>query len=253
MHTLVPMSDMSSSLNGSATEKVLTVESLSVGYGGLPIVQDISMFARGGQITVLVGLNGAGKSTMLKAIAGVLKPSSGRVLLGGTDVTGHAPETLVRWGISYVPQVANVFPSLTVRENLEMGGYILRSGLKEKIDEVCGLFPDLKDALKRPARTLSGGQRHMLAVARGLMVQPQALLLDEPTAGLAPRFEEAVWERILAVGRTGVALLVVDQNVRRALAHADWAYVIATGKVLTAGPGRQLLESDDVGNLYSAQ
>lgn len=233
-------------------DPTLSIDRVSVGYGGLPIVQDVSIQALRARITVLVGLNGAGKSTLLKAIAGVLKPSSGRVLLNGEDITGKAPEVVLRKGVSYVPQVANVFPSLTVRENLEMGGYILRSGLKEKIENLCELFPDLKATLKQPAKNLSGGQRHMVAVARGLMVDPVALLLDEPTAGLAPRFEEAVWERIVIVARTGVALLVVDQNVRRALSHADWGYVLATGRKLTEGPGHKLLESDDVGNLYSA-
>src|SRR5579884_153126 len=233
-------------------DPTLSIDRVSVGYGGLPIVQDVSIQALRARITVLVGLNGAGKSTLLKAIAGVLKPSSGRVLLNGEDITGKAPEVVLRKGVSYVPQVANVFPSLTVRENLEMGGYILRSGLKEKIENLCELFPDLKATLKQPAKNLSGGQRHMVAAARGLMVDPVALLLDEPTAGLAPRFEEAVWERIVIVARTGVALLVVDQNVRRALSHADWGYVLATGRKLTEGPGHKLLESDDVGNLYSA-
>lgn len=252
MRTWAHMRDIGGNDSSRDNELVLSVENMSVGYGGLPIVQDVSLGAGKGQITVIVGLNGAGKSTLLKAIAGVLKPSAGRVLLNGADVTGGRPENLLRKGISYVPQVANVFPSLSVRENLEMGGYILRNGVREKIDELCGLFPDLAPALKQPARTLSGGQRHMLAVARGLMVRPEALLLDEPTAGLAPRFEEAVWERIVTVSRTGVALLVVDQNVRRALSHADWGYVLATGRKLTEGPGRDLLQSDDVGNLYSA-
>jgi ABC-type branched-subunit amino acid transport system ATPase component len=246
------MRDVVVNLNGSSPAEILTVNDLSVGYVGLPVVQRVSLSVHAGRITVIVGLNGAGKSTLLKAIAGVLKPSTGRVLLNDTDVTGRPPEHLLRLGISYVPQLANVFPSLSVRENLEMGAYILRSGVKEKIAEVCDLFPDLTPALKRPARTLSGGQRHMLAVARGLMVKPAILLLDEPTAGLSPRFEEAVWERLLTIRTTGVALLIVDQNVRRALSHADWGYVMAMGSKLTEGPGSRLLESDDIGNLYTA-
>lgn len=230
---------------------VLDVQKLSAGYGGLPIVQEVDVQARKGQVTVIVGLNGAGKSTLLKAIAGVLTPTAGKVVLGGVDLRGKPPEYILRKGISYVPQLENVFPSLSVRENLEMGGYILRSGVRRKIDEICDIFPDLRDALKRPARTLSGGQRHMLAVSRGLMVQPQVLLLDEPTAGLAPLVEASVWENILTIRSTGVALLVVDQNVRRALSHADRAYVMSLGRNHVSGSGEELLRSDEVGDLYA--
>jgi branched-chain amino acid transport system ATP-binding protein len=234
-------------------EQVLAVRKLSAGYGGLPIVQDVEVVAKKGEVTVIVGLNGAGKSTLLKAIAGVLKPSAGQVLLDGVDLTGKAPEEILRKGISYVPQVENVFPSLSVRENLEMGGYILRSGaVRRKIEEVCELFPDLKRALKRTASTLSGGQRHMLAVARGLMVTPVVLLLDEPTAGLAPQVEATVWDSILAVRATGVALLVVDQNVRRALSHADWGFVMSLGRNFSAGTGQELLHSEEIGGLYAS-
>ena len=234
-------------------EPVLVVKGLSAGYGGPPIVVDVDLRATAREITVIVGLNGAGKSTLLRAIAGVLRVSDGNVVLNGHDVTGKPPEGLLRAGISYVPQVDNVFPSLSVRENLEMGGYILpRSDLRSKLAEVCDLFPDLKNALRRPARTLSGGQRHMLAVARGLMVKPAVLLLDEPTAGLAPKVEAGVWDNIETIRNTGVALLVVDQNVRRALAHADWAYVMSLGRNLAEGAGKDLLQSDDVGGLYRA-
>lgn len=234
-------------------DAVLQVFKLSAGYGGPPIVVDVDVRANSGQITVIVGLNGAGKSTLLRAIAGVLQITSGKVALKGADVTGRPPEGLLRAGISYVPQLDNVFPSLSVRENLEMGGYILpRSELRSKIEEICALFPDLKSALRRPARTLSGGQRHMLAVARGLMVKPSVLLLDEPTAGLAPKVETSVWDNIETIRTTGVALLVVDQNVRRALAHADWGYVMSLGRNLAEGPGAELLHSDDVGGLYTA-
>lgn len=234
-------------------DTVLDVRKLSAGYGGPPIVLEVDLQARPGEITVIVGLNGAGKSTLLRAVAGVLQVSAGSVHLKGVDVSGKRPEALLRAGISYVPQLDNVFPTLSVRENLEMGGYILsRTQVKSKIDEICTLFPDLKGALRRPARTLSGGQRHMLAVARGLMVKPVVLLLDEPTAGLAPKVESTVWESIEAIRATGVALVVVDQNVRRALAHADWAYVMSLGRNLANGPGAELLHSDDVGGLYTA-
>ena len=165
-------------------------------------------------------------------------------------MTGAAPEQLVKRGLSYVPQVANVFPSLSVRENLEMGGYVRKSGVHERMEELFALFPDLKAAAKRPARTLSGGQRNMLAMARGLMVDPKVMLLDEPTAGLSPRFESSVWEHILRVRETGVATVVVEQNTRRTLTHADRAYLLTLGQNRLEGSGRELLENDEVVALY---
>jgi ABC-type branched-subunit amino acid transport system ATPase component len=232
-------------------ESILQVEGLSVGYGGQPIVNEVNLRAAAGQITALVGLNGAGKSTLLKGIAGVLRPSGGKVLLAGTRVEDRPAEGMIRLGMSYVPQIRNVFGALTVYENLEMGGYILKGGLKRKIDEVLHLFPDLAAALRRPARTLSGGQSHMLAIARGLMVDPKVLLLDEPMAGLSPLAEKSVRERITAVNGAGVAVLIVDQNVRAALKSADWGYVLALGRNAAEGPGASLLETDIIGNLFT--
>ena len=232
-------------------EVLLRVEGLSVGYGGQPIVNEVNLQAAAGQITALVGLNGAGKSTLLKGIAGVLRPSEGKVILQGTRVEDRPAEGMIRLGMSYVPQLRNVFGSLTVYENLEMGGYILKSGLKRKIDEVLQLFPDLAAALRRPARTLSGGQSHMLAIARGLMVDPKVLLLDEPMAGLSPLAEKSVRERIHVVNSAGVAVLMVDQNVRAALKSADWGYVLALGRNAAEGSGASLLESDFIGNLFT--
>lgn len=233
-------------------EPILIASDVSAGYGGPPVVQGAHLRAASGQITVIVGLNGAGKSTLLKALAGELRIEGGQVLLEGKNIASDPPEVRLRKGVSYVPQVQNVFPSMSVRENLEMGGYILRTGVAQRINDVCDLFPDLAAALKRPAHTLSGGQQHMLAVARGLMVDPRVLLLDEPTSGLAPLVEASVWERILAVRQMNVALVVVDQNVRRALSHADWGYVMALGRNLADGAGADLLKTDDVGGLYGA-
>ncbi|HKV45704.1 MAG TPA: ABC transporter ATP-binding protein [bacterium] len=229
---------------------VLTVSGLTAGYGGPPIIEGVEMRAERGKITALVGPNGAGKSTLLKALSGLIRPSGGRVLLGGDDVTGQSPERLVRKGIAYVPQVANVFPGLTVLENLEMGGYVRPSGVRARAEELCRLFPDLKVAVHRPARTLSGGQRSMLAMARGLMVNPAVLLLDEPSAGLSPIFQATVWEQIRKVRETGVAVVVVEQNTRRTLKHADWAYVMALGKNRLEGSGKDLLQDEEVVNLY---
>ncbi len=232
------------------SDVVLEVSGLSAGYGGPPIVQDVSLAARAGAITALVGPNGAGKSTLLKGIAGVLRPSAGNVRIGGADVAGMPPEQLVRRGLAYVPQVANVFPSLTVVENLEMGAYTRRGSPKARIEQMFALFPDLRAAAKRPARTLSGGQRNMLALARGLMAEPSVLLIDEPTAGLAPRYEAAVWEHVLAVRETGVAVVVVEQNTRRTLGHADWAYLLTLGRVRIEGSGSSLLQNEEVVELY---
>jgi branched-chain amino acid transport system ATP-binding protein len=228
----------------------LTVEGLTAGYGGPPVVENVSVQARPGAITAIVGPNGAGKSTLLKAIAGLIRPTAGRVFVEGADVTGQPAEKLVRKGLAYIPQVANVFPDLTVRENLEMGGYSRKAGVRERMEQLFRLFPDLKGSAHRQANTLSGGQRTMLALARGLMVDPAVLILDEPSAGLAPRFQSLIWERIEEIRATNVAVLVIEQNTRETLRHAQWAYVLVLGQNRLEGPGRDLLEDDEVVNLY---
>ena len=233
-----------------ADAAILDVQGITAGYGGAPIISDVSLRAARGKLTALVGPNGAGKSTFIKVVAGLIQPTAGRVTLDGTDVTGVPAQLLVRRGISYVPQVSNVFPTLTVLENLEMGAYTRRHGVKQKIDELCGMFPDLHPALKRQARTLSGGQRTMLAIARGLMLDPHVLILDEPTAGLAPKFIDAVWAQVLTVRQLNVAVLIVEQNTRRTLTHADWAYVMVLGRNALGGTGKQLLDDPEVVNLY---
>lgn len=231
-------------------EVVLAVAGATAGYGGPPIIEGVDLECKKGAITAIVGPNGAGKSTLLKAVAGLLRLSGGSVHLNGVAVTGADPEHLVRRGMAYVPQVANTFPALSVLENLEMGGYVRKSHVRERVDQLCGLFPDLGRALQRPAHTLSGGQRSMLAMARGLMVDPQVLLLDEPSAGLSPIYQNALWEQIEKIKGTGVAVLVVEQNTRRTLAHADWAYVLALGRNRLQGPGKDLLDDQEVVNLY---
>jgi branched-chain amino acid transport system ATP-binding protein len=233
------------------SDLALDIHGLTAGYGGPPIIEDIVVRAKAGEITALVGPNGAGKSTLLKAIAGVIRPSAGTVTLGGLDVSGRPPEQLVRAGLSYVPQVANVFPNMTIRENLEMGGYVRRRrGLKARIDEMFTLFPDLQTASRRPARTLSGGQRNMLAMARGLMTEPSVMLLDEPTAGLSPIYVTAVWDHVVTVRALGVAVVVVEQNTRRTLQYADWAFVLTLGRNALEGTGKDLLSNPEVANLY---
>jgi branched-chain amino acid transport system ATP-binding protein len=228
----------------------LVVRDLTAGYGGAPVVDDISIEARRAAITAIVGPNGAGKSTLLKAVAGLIRPTAGRVLVAGRDVTGSPAERLVRRGIAYVPQVANIFPDLTVRENLEMGGYVRRTGVKERVAQLFELFPDLAEAARRRASTLSGGQRTMLAMGRGLMVDPAVLMLDEPSAGLSPKFQSLVWERIEQIRQTGVAVVVVEQNTRETLRHAQWAYVLVLGRNRLEGPGHELLNDEEVVDLY---
>lgn len=229
---------------------VLRVENLTAGYGGAPIIENVTLEVRKGQIAAIVGPNGAGKSTLLKAIMGVIKSSSGRVTLLDKDCTNMAPEKLVRNKLAYVPQVANTFPDLTVKENLEMGGYLRRQGVAQRIDELCDLFPDLRKSLRRKAGALSGGQRSMLAMARGLMLDPHVMLLDEPSAGLSPLLQRALWEQIEAVAATGVGVCVVEQNTRRSLRHADWGYVLVLGKNRLDGPASSLLHDPEVIDLY---
>ena len=229
---------------------VLNVDNVTAGYGGPPIIENISIEVRKGKITAIVGPNGAGKSTLLKSIAGVIKVSEGHVHVLDRESTNLAPEKLVRLRLSYVPQVANTFPDLTVRENLDMGGYTLRRGVGERIDELCELFPDIKKSLKRKAGALSGGQRTMLAMARALMLQPAVMLLDEPSAGLSPIFQSAIWDQIEKVAATGVGICVVEQNTRRSLRHADWGYVLVLGKNRLDGPAAELLNDEEVIDLY---
>jgi ABC-type branched-subunit amino acid transport system ATPase component len=233
-----------------APEVVLRAEGITAGYGGPPIIEDISLTVHAGRITAIVGPNGAGKSTLLKALSGVLKPSRGEVYVRGRKTTGTAPEKLVRSGLSYVPQVSNVFPDLTVRENLEMGAYTRRRGVPQRIGELCGLFPDLGASLRRRAGMLSGGQRSMLAMARGLMLEPAVMLLDEPSAGLSPLLQAALWDQIVKIAETGVGICVVEQNTRRTLRHAYWGYILVLGRNRLDGPAQELLHDDTVVELY---
>lgn len=229
---------------------VLRVDGVTAGYGGAPIIQNVSLNVRKGMITAIVGPNGAGKSTLLKAISGVIRVTSGHVYVRDRESTNLAPEKLVRMKLAYVPQVANTFPDLTVRENLEMGGYTRRGGVGERIEELCELFPDLRSSIRRKAGALSGGQRNMLAMARGLMLDPEVMLLDEPSAGLSPILQSTLWEQIEKVASTGVGVCVVEQNTRRSLRHSEWGYVMVLGKNRLDGPASELLHDDEVIDLY---
>lgn len=231
-------------------EALLTVEDLRAGYGEVDIVQGASLRVAPGELVVIVGPNGAGKSTLLKAIFGLVRPRGGRVAFAGHDITASAPEATARLGLGYVPQVANVFPTLDVRENLELGGYLRRDGARERMEALLRDFPRLRERLHQRAGLLSGGERQMLALAKALMLDPRLLLLDEPSAGLAPAIVDEVFAKVRQVRAEGVAVLMVEQKARKALAQADRGYVLDQGQNRFEGPGPELLANPDVGRLY---
>jgi ABC-type branched-subunit amino acid transport system ATPase component len=229
---------------------LLDVRQVSSGYGEMGILHDVSMRVEPGEVVTLIGPNGAGKSTLLKTIFGLLTPTAGRVLFQDTDITGVKPPLLVRRGMSYVPQVDNVFPSLTVQENLEMGAFVREGGLAQRLEDILALFPALRLKRKQKVGSLSGGERQMVAMGRALMLDPTLLLLDEPSAGLAPRLVGLVFEKIAAINQTGVALLIVEQNARESLRLSHRGYVMASGQVRLEGRGAELLQDAQVGRLY---
>src|SRR5713226_20384 len=236
-------------MSETAPEVVLRAEGVTAGYGGPPIIEDVSLTVYAKKITAIVGPNGAGKSTLLKALSGVLRASGGEVRVRGEKTTNMPPEKLVKRGLGYVPQVSNIFPDLTVRENLEMGAYTRRR-VGERIGELCELFPDLGAALRRRAGMLSGGQRTMLAMARALMLEPAVMLLDEPSAGLSPLLQGALWDQVEKIAATGVGVCVVEQNTRRTLRHAHWGYILVLGRNRLDGPAQELLHDESVVELY---
>jgi branched-chain amino acid transport system ATP-binding protein len=220
------------------------------GYGGQDILNGCGLAVDRDEIAVIVGPNGAGKSTAMKAIFGLVFLRKGHVTLDGTDITNQEPDRLVRQGMAYVPQEANVFPTLTVQENLEMGAYIRRDPIKPTLDKVYGLFPALSEKRRQVAGQLSGGQRQQLAVGRALMAEPKALLLDEPSAGLSPIVLEEILERIVEINRTGVGIMMVEQNARKALAIAHRGYVLAGGENRFTDTGQALLEDPEVARSF---
>jgi ABC-type branched-subunit amino acid transport system ATPase component len=228
----------------------LEASELVSGYGEVEILHGISLRLDRGEIVAIIGPNGAGKSTFMKAVFGLLKVKSGTVHLAGEDVTGLHPERIVRKGMCYVPQSENVFPSLSIEENLEMGAFTRKDGYRQRRDEVYGLFPDLALRPQLRAGKLSGGQRQMLALARALMLDPKVLLLDEPTASLAPKMVEDIFATVRSINQAGVAILLVEQNAKEALSICDRAYVLAGGHNRLEGAGPELLASEEVGKLY---
>jgi len=220
------------------------------GYGEVDILHGVSVKVLAGEMVAVIGPNGAGKSTLLRAMFGLLPVKAGRVTLRGELVSNFAPDKLVTRGLSYVPQVDNVFPSLTIMENLEMGAFVRTNGFADRAEQVFALFPDLAGRRGEVAGRLSGGQRQMLALARALMLDPQVLLLDEPSASLAPKMVGLIFDRIKVINEAGTGILLVEQNARQALSICHRAYVLAHGENRLDGPAQTLLESEEVGKLY---
>jgi branched-chain amino acid transport system ATP-binding protein len=218
----------------------LSVGGLVAGYGPVPVVNEMSIAADGGKLVGIVGPNGSGKSTFIKAVMGIVKPSGGTVTLDGTSIYGQRPDQVVGAGIGYVPQVADVFVNLTVNENLLIGGYLHKGTREARKEYVLGLFPLLAERLKQRAGTLSGGERRLLAIARTLMSYPAVILMDEPSAGLAPAMVKVLLAHLEALREAGITLVVVEQNVRSILSVADWAYVMVQGRCVLDGPARDL-------------
>ncbi len=226
---------MSADLDASAAALLAT--DVTAGYGGDPVIRAVSVRAGPGQVVSVVGPNGSGKSTLLKAIVGILRVSAGRVAIRGQDVTNARPEDMARVGVGYVPQVDDVFAPLTVRENLEMGGYLLpRRQIPGRIEHVLTVFPRLGGMVRRPAGKLSGGERKMLAMGRVLMLTPDVFLLDEPTANLAPAIARTLLdEQVTALAKSGAAVLIVEQRARAVLAVSDYTYVMGGGQLRMEG------------------
>ncbi len=229
---------------------LLEARDIVAGYGETEILHGVSLVVNDAEIVTVIGPNGCGKSTLMKAVVGLVPVRSGAVTFRGVDVTDHAPERVVRAGLCYVPQSANVFPSLSIRENLEMGAFIRGDDARARIDEMFELFPDLARRPKARAGSLSGGQRQMLALARALMLDPKLLLLDEPSAGLSPAIMGMVFERIRDINATGVALLLVEQQAREALQLSDRGYVLSGGENRLEDHGPALLDNPEVARLY---
>jgi len=221
-------------------------QSMTGGYGGADILHDCTIGVERGEIAVVVGPNGAGKSTAMKAMFGMLDLRLGTVTMDGEDITALAPQERVRKGMGFVPQTGNVFPSMSVGENLEMGAFIREDDIAETMEQVFDLFPILREKRRQPAGELSGGQRQQVAVGRALMTRPKVLMLDEPTAGVSPIVMDELFDRIIEIARTGIAILMVEQNAKQALNIADKGYVLVQGANRYTDTGAVLLADPDV-------
>jgi neutral amino acid transport system ATP-binding protein len=229
---------------------LLEIEGLHAGYGDHEILRGVRLRAEQGEIVAIIGPNGAGKSTLFKTIAGLLPPRRGDVRFRGEPIGGSAPETIIRRGLCYVPQEANVFGNLSVEENLTIGGWAAKARRSELARSVVELFPVLDDRRRQRAGSLSGGERQMLAIAMALMVEPALLLLDEPSAGLAPALQRVIFDRIRDINARGVTVVLVEQNARESLRLCRRGYVLVMGQTRAEGPGRVLLDDPEIRRAY---
>ncbi|MDD4364693.1 MAG: ABC transporter ATP-binding protein, partial [Synergistales bacterium] len=231
---------------------VLKVQEIQCGYDGVPVIHDVSLEIGEGEIVAMVGANGAGKTTMMRTIAGLMNPYRGSISFEGRDISRMEAHDTIKLGISYVPEGRRLFPKLTIMENLELGAFISkdRKAIDERLERVFGLFPKLHDRRNQVAETLSGGEQQMVAIARGLMSNPRLLLLDELSLGLMPSLVEKVMEAVVAINRSGVTVLLVEQMVQEALEIAHRGYVIQTGRIVQQGTARELLDSPEVRKAY---
>ena len=229
---------------------MLWLESVTAGYTDENIIHEVTLEVEVGEIATIIGPNGSGKSTLMKSVFGLTRMRGGRVRFQGQDVTGKRPDELVRLGLAYVPQERNVFSSLTVKENLEMGGVSLAGEMDERLESVLELFPKLAERLGQMAGTLSGGEQKMLAVGRAMVTRPSLLMLDEPSAVLSPKVMGQLFAEIEEINRMGVTILMVEQNARKALAISDRGYILEMGRNRFQGPAKSLLDNPEVCSLY---
>ena len=229
---------------------VLSIENLSGGYGEADILHGISLEINAGEIVVVIGPNGAGKSTAMKAVFGLLRLSGGSVHLAGEEITNMDPAEVVNKGVCYVPQTNNVFPTLTVHENLEMGAYIRKDDFRPRLAEIYEMFPPLAEKKRQAAGELSGGQRQMVAMGKALMLEPTLLMLDEPTAGLSPIYRNEIFQIVRQINDSGVPILMVEQNAKQSLAVASRGYVLVDGQNRTTGKGTDLLNDPEIAKMF---
>ena len=231
---------------------LLKISNINVYYGAIHALKDLSLEVGAGKIVTLIGANGAGKSTTLRTISGLLKPKSGSIVFHDVNISGKPAQDIVALGIVQVPEGRRVFPNMSVMENLELGAYLRkdRAGIKEDLNQVLTRFPRLKERRSQLAGTLSGGEQQMLAIGRALMARPRLMLLDEPSMGLAPLLVREIFEIIQEINRAGTTILLVEQNAHMALSIADYAYVLETGRIVLEGPAQELAQSEEVKEAY---
>ena len=232
------------------SEPILSIRDLKVNYGGIEAVKGISFDVEEGSIVTLIGANGAGKSSTLRSIAGLVRPAGGKIIFRGDDITGYDTNVIVRKGITLVPEGRRIFPDLTVQENLRVGAYLRSDDISGDIQWVFDLFPRLRERSWQAGGTLSGGEQQMLAVARALMSKPKLIMMDEPSLGLAPLVVRGIFDIIREINAQGVTVLLIEQNANMALKTADYAYVLETGRIGLSGTGKELLTNDDVRKAY---